>query len=192
MQFIYIKDGAMTPKQCERCIKYFELNKDKQTKGITSSGYEPGHKDSYDWCKNFRDEDAVDQMIFDILIKGTEEYKELHPSIVDLPDDWYVYHGYNLQKYDPSGGFKGWHCETGDFKNYPDTDSPRRMLVWMIYLNDVPDGGTEFREQNFICEAKQGRLVIWPSYWTHTHKSQISHTTTKYLATGWYTFDLPR
>jgi len=191
MQFIYIKDGAMTPKECERCIKYFELNKDKSSYGITSGGYEPGYKDSHDWCKDFLDEDAVDLMILDVLNKGTDEYKKLHPSVNDLPDAWHVYRGYNIQKYDPGGGFKGWHCETGDFKNYPNSASCRRMLVWMIYLNDVPDGGTDFREQNWTCEAKQGRLLIWPAAWTHTHKSQVSNTTTKYIATGWYTFNLP-
>jgi|TARA_A100001201_G_scaffold56413_1_gene54750 hypothetical protein len=185
MQFIYIKDDAMSPKQCERCIKFFELNKNKIIHGTT------GSKHSYDLHKNFLDEDAVDVMILDILNKGTAEYKKLYPSIEELPDAWNVYRGYNIQKYDPGGGFKDWHCETGDFKNYPVSAACRRMLVWMIYLNDVPDGGTDFREQNWTCEAKRGRLVIWPASWTHTHKSHISPTTTKYIATGWYTFNLP-
>ena len=39
-----------------------------------------------------------------------------------------------------------------------------------------------------IHEAKEGRLVIWPAYWTHFHKSQVSKTTTKYILTGWYRF----
>ena len=30
-----------------------------------------------------------------------------------------------------------------------------RMLVWMIYLNDVKDGGTEFLYQNHKVDAEQ-------------------------------------
>jgi len=29
-------------------------------------------------------------------------------------------------------------------------------------------------------------LVIWPAYWTHLHKGQISQSQTKYITTGWY------
>ena len=61
----------------------------------------------------------------------------------------------------------------------------------MIYLNDVPDGGTQFIDQEKTLKAVEGRVVIWPAYWTHTHRSQVSHTQTKYIATGWYIFDLP-
>ena len=61
----------------------------------------------------------------------------------------------------------------------------------MVYLNSVPDGGTMFMEQDSIIEAKEGRVVIWPAFWTHTHKSQISNTQKKYIATGWYTYELP-
>ena len=191
MQFIYIRDNALSQVECDRCIKFFEINYKSHNQGITSKGYEPGYKDSMDWTKDFRDSDAVDMMLFDVLDVHTEEYKKLFTSIDILPDSWSIYPRYNIQKYNPGGGFKGWHCETGDFKNWPKTDNPKRMLVWMIYLNDVPDGGTEFKEQNFTCEAKAGRVVIWPSYWTHTHKSQVSPTTTKYIATGWYTFNVP-
>ena len=99
-------------------------------------------------------------MILDLLNSETAEYKKLYPSIEELPDAWNVYRGYNIQKYDPGGGFKEWHCETGDFKTIQ-LVKLSRMLVWMIYLNDVPDGGTDFREQNWTCEAKRGRLVIY-------------------------------
>ena len=38
-------------------------------------------------------------------------------------------------------------------------------------------------------DAGEGRLVIWPAYWTHFHRGIISETETKYIATGWYTFN---
>ena len=55
----------------------------------------------------------------------------------------------------------------------------------MTYLNDVPDGGTEFYYQETTTKAKKGDTVIWPTEWTHTHKSQVSKKHEKYIATGW-------
>ena len=62
------------------------------------------------------------------------------------------------------------------------------MLVWMVYLSDLDNGGTEFKYQNHIEKSEKGKLLIWPTDWTHTHRGQISRTDEKYILTGWYTF----
>jgi|TARA_R100000234_G_scaffold91324_1_gene59492 hypothetical protein len=90
---------------------------------------------------------------------------------------------YNLQKYPIGGGFKVWHCEN-DFKSF----NYDRCLVFMTYLNDVEDGGTSFKYQNINMPAKKGLTVLWPAYWTHTHKGVISFTKEKYIATGWLNY----
>ena len=64
----------------------------------------------------------------------------------------------------------------------------RRLLVFMTYLNDVDDGGTEFKYQNITTPAKKGLTLIWPAPWTHTHRGQISYTKTKYITTGWFSY----
>ena len=56
----------------------------------------------------------------------------------------------------------------------------------MIYLNDVPNGGTEWKFQNIKTEAVKGDLVIWPSDFTHTHRGIVSKTHEKWKATGWF------
>ena len=58
----------------------------------------------------------------------------------------------------------------------------------MFYLNSVDDGGTLFPLYDIGIKAVEGRLVIWPAYWTHAHRGQISQTKTKYIATGWFSF----
>ena len=40
--------------------------------------------------------------------------------------------------------------------------------------------------QDKILQAKKGKLVIWPTDFTHPHKGVISHTEEKYIATGWF------
>jgi len=89
--------------------------------------------------------------------------------------------GMNIQKYPIGGGFKDIHCErTGHF-NF----TIKRCLVFMTFLNDVDDGGTEFIYQNKIVKAEKGKTLIWPSDWTHIHRGEISNTKEKIIITGW-------
>ena len=83
-----------------------------------------------------------------------------------------------IQRYPKKGGFKKWHCERTSKEH-------NRMLVFMTFLNDVPDGGTEFKYQQLTIPAKKGLTVIWPTDFTHTHKGQISKEHEKWIATGW-------
>ena len=62
------------------------------------------------------------------------------------------------------------------------------MLVWMTYLNDVDDGGTEFENQKFSSPAKKGLTLFWPADWTYTHRGIISYTKEKYIVTGWFSY----
>lgn len=88
----------------------------------------------------------------------------------------------NIQYYKPNGGFKKWHQE-----RHGRTTSSRE-LVFMTYLNDVSDGGTEFYYQNIKTEAKKGLTIIWPSDWTHVHRGIVSKKHEKYIVTGWFNF----
>jgi len=120
--------------------------------------------------------------ILDFLWDSVQEYirnyEELEGCSFTISTD------INLQYYKPpSGGFKAFHFERS---NVP---SSRRCLVWMIYLNTVSDGGgTEFKYYNHTEKAEEGKLLIWPTDFTHTHKGVISETEEKYVLTGWYEF----
>jgi hypothetical protein len=82
----------------------------------------------------------------------------------------------------PGEGFYEWHCERG---GYP---ASHRVLVYMTYLNDVENGGTEFKFQKIKIDAKKGLTLIWPSDFTHTHRGIISNEEEKYIITGWFSF----
>ena len=86
----------------------------------------------------------------------------------------------HFQHYEPGGGYHAWHCDsTGDTVN--------RHLVFLLYLNDVPGGGTEFLGHKYICEAKKGKVLMFPANFCYPHRSQISKTHEKYILTGWAT-----
>jgi hypothetical protein len=89
-----------------------------------------------------------------------------------------------LQRTPPRGGYHVWHCEAES------RESMDRVLTWMIYLNDIPDGEgeTEFLWQGIRVKPKAGTCVIWPAQFTHPHRGNPVYSCDKYIATGWYTY----
>jgi hypothetical protein len=87
-----------------------------------------------------------------------------------------------VQRTPPGGGYHLWHHENADIAH------ANRELVWMIYLNDMPDGEaeTEFLYQRRRIKPTAGTVVIWPGGFTHTHKGNTVMTQDKYIVTGWY------
>jgi len=90
----------------------------------------------------------------------------------------------SLQWYPKGGGFKQWHTERSNAL----PGSVYRHLVFMTYLNDVPDGGTEWYHQQKYVPAQKGYTVIWPADWTHFHRGRVSHTEEKMIITGWFSY----
>jgi len=98
----------------------------------------------------------------------------------DIKAKIHINEPYNIQHYNKGNGFYSWHCERST-KIFAD-----RYLVFMTYLNDVDDGGTEFKFQNIEIKARKGLTLIWPTDWTHTHRGVISKTKEKTIITGWF------
>ncbi len=91
----------------------------------------------------------------------------------------------HFQYYKPGGGYHTWHCDSfGDVID--------RHLAFVLYMNDVPGGGTEFQHQEYVCEAKKGKVLIFPASFTYPHRSQVSMTHEKYILTGWASVAMPR
>lgn len=90
---------------------------------------------------------------------------------------------FNLQRYAPGEGFRAWHC---DWTTSDEATEPiRRVLAWILYLNTVPEGGTEFLWQEHHVEAVRGRMAIFPAGLSHVHRGRVSEDNTKTIATGW-------
>ena len=90
---------------------------------------------------------------------------------------------FNLQRYAPGEGFKSWHC---DWTISDEVTEPQaRVLAWILYANDVPEGGTEFHWQEHHEPAERGKLVLFPAGLSHIHRGRVSHEHSKTIATGW-------
>ncbi len=187
--FIEIYDNAVSSYNCKEIIKWFDTEPLRRGTVMYEDG--TGRIDTRvksDWEVDpyktiFSNNTFVDIIIRDALIKYTSLYRESYPC-VDQIDPWNVCDVYNIQKYDPGDGYHALHCENCN------AATVQRVMAWMIYLNTVTDeGGTYFSSYDKTLEAKEGRLVIWPAHFTHTHKGVVSKTQIKYIATGWFTYD---
>lgn len=186
--FLYTKPNALNKEVCREIIQTFELSTDRQQKGkvyTQSSEQNSNIKDSMDM--SFIPEDLKDPIwgrllhnIVDIVEKGLEDYKIRFQKGLTQVDPFRISQGFNIQRYRPSQAFHGYHCERAGIPH------SERILVWMIYLNDVTDRGeTEFYYQHYFERPEEGKLVIWPSDWTYLHRGIPSPTQTKYIITGW-------
>ncbi|MGZ8290956.1 MAG: 2OG-Fe(II) oxygenase [Telluria sp.] len=94
----------------------------------------------------------------------------------------------NVQKYvKASGGYHHWHSEI--YPQNASCETLHRALLFQFYLNDVDEGGeTEFLYQDHKVEARQGRLIIAPAGFTHSHKGHVARSGDKYIATSWILF----
>ena len=182
--FIYRKRAAYSQEGCDYAINYFEKMVDRQVEGTL--GGRPPTSDTMKKkkCTEMYLKREEYSIFDDVLGKGLQEYHEIYPYINDHFSEYNIGPTFKLQKYKPKEGYFELHCE-----NEGPNAGLERLLAWMIYLNDVTEGGyTRFPNQNRRFQPRRGDLLIWPAYFTHTHHGIVSKTQTKYIATGWFTF----
>ena len=186
MDFIEVYDHAVSARKCQAIIKYFEEHKTDQQRGTIGSKGELNRKKKDTWelpGMQFSNMTLIEKVLYEGVVSGTKQYMEKYPAVVGHIANWNIENRFNLQKYNPKCAYWIPHCEQSS------RVSGSRMLVWMIYLNTVTDGGgTKFTCYDREINAVEGRLVIWPAGWTHTHHGIVSDNQSKYIATGWYSF----
>lgn len=162
---------------CDKLIDYF--NNSNKSSGTTGSVEgkpfrDLNIKESIDLGVNPQNTNLTIVEYLKELQSGLQQYykKYTHLPKVKLEEN------FNIQYYPKGGGYKIWHSERSAYFS-------KRYLVFMTYLNDVENAGTEWFYYNYKTEAIKGLSVIWPSDFTHVHKGIISEKQEKYIVTGW-------
>lgn len=178
--FIGVYDGAASIDYCERMIaRLDQLVSDSS--GCLGQEANGGLENRKDVSRYFEQDDPdLTRETNKILDEALNQYMDEHPA---LGMNQFYSQVVKVQRTPPKGGFHRWHAEQGSTGS-----NASRCLVWMIYLNDTPDGEgtTEFLEQGVKVQPKQGTIVFFPASWTHTHRGNPVYTGNKYIATGWY------
>lgn len=183
LTFIYEMEGALPADVCREAIRRFEARTGQQYPGRIGQGAEsaPDVKRSTDLRisgrEDWRDIDAIlsRQLAAAFNAFGREFPFFAANSFKDI--------GYNLQRTLP-GEYYHWHIDGG-----PGAFSERQLVaIW--YLNDVPGPGgeTEFALQEVSIRPSQGKLVLFPPFWTHIHRGVTLRSGVKYIATTWICF----
>lgn len=187
--FIMQWHGFLTQVECNRLIELYEFYEET---GYTSPAgfgeiFIPGWRNKNDtiFMSGFNftqmsDTTNVIKEFWDKLGPCIEIYKTRFGE--GWPCKRYKGHDMKAQKISPGGGYHVWHSEWS-------TGNTSRVLAWMVYLNDMPEGEaeTEFLYQGVKVQPKAGTLLIWPSGFTHVHRGNPVYTQDKYQITGWLT-----
>ena len=185
--FIEVFDNAISSEDCKYIIDYMNSSNLMVTGSVSTNEGDvkvvEEIKTSTEMAINIEDKNQINDIISTSLLHQVSKYKESYPQLDQLAR-WGVKEKYNLQKYEPNQGYFALHCENAGFGS-----GVNRVLAWMFYLNTVTDdGGTYFDNYDLTMDAVEGRCVIWPAYWTHTHRGIVSKTESKYIVTGWFNF----
>ena len=183
LSFIYEIERALPADVCAEAIRRFEARVEQQHPGLIGpeGRQAPEVKRSTDLRVSGRDDwSDIDRALARQLLATFNELGREFPffsanSFKDI--------GYNLQRTLP-GEYYHWHVDAG-----PGAFSERQLVaIW--YLNDVPGPGgeTEFPLQGVSIRPQQGKLVLFPPFWTHVHRGVTLEQGVKYIATTWICF----
>ena len=183
--FILHRRNVVSKEDCNYLIDFFESHPEMHKSGTVGSlGPDDKKKKDTEIVLSFHDDFVW--IVSKYMSSCTLEYKKEYPFLNQVAA-WNIVPSYKLQRYYPGEGYFVLHCENGG--PHLDKAIEKRLLAWMIYLNDVTDDGyTEFPTQNKKFQPRRGDVLIWPAYFTHPHRGITSKTQTKYILTGWYGF----
>lgn len=180
--FIFEKKNSIPAEACEEIIRRFEMRTDEQYTGRVGQTVESNQsiKKTTDLVVSGKEHwQDVDKGLFYSLGVALKEFRETFPYFKGPFKDM----GYNIQRYN-EGEYYHWHIDGGSH------DFSQRQLVALWYLNDVPapGGETEFFYQDIKIRPEQGKLVLFPPFWTHEHRAATVQSGVKYIATTWIVF----
>jgi len=181
--FIYERPNTLPADWCEEMIRRFEAHPEQQNAGRIGQdqGLDSEVKRTMDLVvSNKEDWKDIDQLFFRAMGAAMNEMKRSFPFFNGPFRDM----GYQIQRYRP-GEFYHWHIDGGSHQ-FAD-----RQLVALWYLNDVPEsagGRTQFLYQDVSVRPEQGKMILFPPFWTHEHRSETLLEGVKYIATTWVLF----
>ena len=192
MQMIGSYSNAGFEAIADGVMDFFEKNKKLHKAGIAfglSDSTEPA-KTSTDISlvainRSNPESFALADVIMRGVTAGLDKYlQERHLFKQVCPEqELFIMPIFNIQHYEPSEGFKQWHCDWTISDEI--TEPANRVLAWILYCDSVEDAGTEFHWQKHIEQAEKGKLIIFPASPSHIHRGVVNNNFSKTIVTGW-------
>lgn len=175
MNFIGVYENSIPENLCIDLLESF--NTVKNTVGtVIENNHSVGREDTSFRLNDF--DVTLNSALNTGLSMAMDKYREEYPMLMPCSLKSY---NIKMQETEIGGGYHDWHFESSHI------DVSSRLLFWLLYLNDVEEGGeTEFLYQKVRFKPKARTMIIAPSSFTHTHRGNPPLSNTKYVATGWY------
>ena len=179
--FIEVYDKLFNSEECDY---YIELLEHYISNGLITKEEKALHKTDH-FPINFNNDVNYN------ILSGDNLSMEFLPKIKDSVDDYLkkfsvlgqeklLIYDTKAKKIPGGGGFHSWHYENTGLQ------VSARKLVIQLYLNTIEEGGeTEFLYMNKRIKAEQGRLIIFPAAFTHTHRGNPPIGKDKYIVSTW-------
>jgi len=141
--FLYTKKNALSSELCNSFIQAFENSPQDQQSGVlygpngaSSSSGKQSTDISFnpEWLNKPVWGNLLNQLV-PIINQSKLDYSLRFQTAFDKLDPIELGAVFNIQRYLPGEGFSTYHCERASLKH------SNRVLVWMVYLNDVTDRG---------------------------------------------------
>lgn len=180
--FIATYENVLSKEECQRLINYFEnyLDQSDTIDDFMLGNSQMPLKDMSRKDISLNIEGELKDIVLDRLYECYDQYKEVYFPIKSVIESISPY--VKMQRTPPRGGYHVWHSELSDI------NSVHRVLAWIIYLNDIPEGEgeTEFLWQKRRVRPETGKCIIWPAHFTHLHRGNPVYSKFKYVITGWF------
>ena len=179
--FISVYDNSFTSDECE---EYINLIEHYISNGVITKEDRAYHNTDH-FSLNFNNDVSYN------ILSGDNLSMEFLPKIKDFVDEYLkkfsvlgqeklLIYDTKAKKIPVGGGFHNWHYENTGLQ------VSARKLVIQLYLNTIEEGGeTEFLYINKRIKAEQGRLIIFPAAFTHTHRGNPPIGKDKYIVSTW-------
>ena len=164
MNHICVIDNSLSAEECDTLIK-------EMSQKLVGPMKEP-------WNYSFHNITYENEILSKLVDKIMPQYKKENPDI-DLTFDSWGLENFKFKQFKPGKYYDKFHSEQG-------YDQPR-VLAILVYLSDH-NCGTEFTNGKIVKSIK-GRSLMFPAYWTHTHKGQpCPDNKVRYILSAYATF----
>ncbi len=179
--FISVFDNSFTSNECE---DYINLVEHYISNGVMTKEDRAYHNTDH-FSINFNNDInynilSGDNLSMEFLPKIKDYVSEYLKKFSVLGQEKLLIYDTKAKKIPIAGGFHNWHYENTGLQ------VSARKLVIQLYLNTIEEGGeTEFLYINKRIKAEQGRLIIFPAAFTHTHRGNPPIGQDKYIVSTW-------
>ena len=181
----FIGGWYMPEDACDQVLDFFNDKKLFHEPGAIVIGADKNEDDEVKKCTQLDVVPNAEELsLYNMHLQSIlDSYRQKYGWVDDV-NYYKIVENMSIQHYKSGEGFYKWHMENTGYSH-----TVNRHLVFMTYLNNIENAGTEFYYfPDLNIQAEKGLTLIWPAGWTHTHRGVVSNVDEKYIVTGWFSF----